>query len=112
MYTPSFLTLLLPIRIPTPATVTAIAGMAPFFTNGAMWADKDIKFIGNRDLDDERYRITYTVYSYREAIAEIVAEVDDVHNILNFSKSINPRKYSRTTSKHQGYVRRAFDLMK
>lgn len=112
MYHPEFLTLLFPQRISTTNTPHFIAGMAPFRTNGAMWADKDIKFIGNREVDDERYRVTYTVYSYREAIAEIVAEVDDVHNILNFSKSINPHKYSRTTSKHQGYVRRAFDLMK
>jgi hypothetical protein len=109
MYNPSFVTLLLPITIPTPATPTAIAGMAPFYTHGAMWADKHIGHTGSDD--DIRYRVTYTVYSYRAAIAEIVAELDDVHNILSLTKSLNPHKYSRTTSKHQGYVRRAFDLM-
>ena len=112
MYNPTYLLLLLPIRVSTPSTVHAIAGMAPFTTHGAMWSNKDIEFIGNRDENDERYRITYTVYSYREPIAEIVTEVDDVHNILSLTKSLNPNKYSRTTSKHQGYVRRAFDLMK
>jgi len=111
MYNPAFVSLLLPITIATPATPTAIAGMAPFYTHGAMWADKHIGHSANADSGDIRYRVTYTVYSYREAIAEIVAELDEVHNILSLTKSLNPNKYSRTTSKHQGYVRRAFDLM-
>ena len=110
MYNPAFVTLLLPVTISTPNTSPAIAGMMPFYTHGAMWADKHIGHTG--DSDDIKYRVTYTVYSYREAIAEIVAELDEVHNILSLTKSLNPNKYSRTTSKHQGYVRRAFDLMK
>jgi hypothetical protein len=111
MYNPAFVSLLLPITIPTPATPTAIAGMAPFYTNGAMWAEKRISHTGSLELEDIKYQVTYTVYSYRQPIAEIVAELDVVHNILSLAKSINPNKYSRTTSKHQGYVRRAFDLM-
>jgi len=111
MYNPAFVSLLLPITIPTPATPTAISGMAPFYTYGAMWADKHIGHTSTPELDDIRYQVTYTVYSYREPIAEIRAELDEVHNILSLTKSINPNKYSRTTSKHQGYVRRAFDLM-
>ena len=111
MYNPAFITLLLPIKIATQHTSPAIAGMAPFFTHGAMWADKHIGHTGGVELDDIRYQVTYTVYSYRQAIAEIVAELDEMHNILSLTKSINPNKYSRTTSKHQGYVRRAFDLM-
>jgi len=109
MYNPAFVSLLLPITIATQHTPPAIAGMMPFYTHGAMWADKHIQH--TKRLDDVTYRVTYTVYSYREAIAEIVVELDEVHNILSLAKAMNPNKYSRTTSKHQGYVRRAFDLM-
>ena len=105
------LTLLMPRKISTTKSEQAIKDMMPFHTYGAMYAEKYIRFIGNADVDDTRYQITYTVYSYSEPIAEIQAEVDEYHNILKFVKSMNPRKYSRTTSKHQGYARRALDSM-
>jgi hypothetical protein len=112
MITFEYLTRTAPVTVATHETTPYIAGLMPFKTYGAMSAEKHVKFIGNKDTDDIRFRIYYTVYSYSEAIADVTVEVDEYHNILNYNKSFNPRKYSRTTSKHQGYARRALDLIK
>lgn len=45
---------------------------------------------------------TYTVYSYRT----VIATYDRVSGNISF----NETKYSRTTSRHQGVIRRAWGL--
>ena len=48
-------------------------------------------------------RVIYEVYSY----AELIARLEYVDNVLTM-KWITDKKWSVTTSKHTGFVRRAF----